>query len=278
MLAGSAQAQHVGQFVGEWRNEDSAARGTTRYVIDVSGDQFVIRGYGACIPTDCDWSAIAGGPRTTPQSDADDGRLRVTWNFGFKTEQDDLTLTPDGRLRADQFHDYAEGDPRPDRSTTEYFVRASAPRTFARVTVALTGRGAVSSEPSGLMCPAACSLEFEVGTTLTLRADPARKNRFRGWRGGCTGAGPTCTLTVQGETSVAASFAAIPDCEVPRLAGSTVRAAQGLLGRAHCRLGAVSRRYSRRIPEGRIIAQRPAPGTRLPNRSAVRVVVSRGRR
>lgn len=275
LAAPAAQAHHVGPFVGEWRNEDPATRQTTRYVVDVSGADLVIRGYGACVPTDCDWSE-GGGPRTTPQADADDGRLTVTWSFGFKTQRDDLTLTSDGRLRADQFHDYAEGDPRPDRASTEYFVRVTPPRSFARVALTIAGSGAVSSDPAGISCPQACSLELEVGTRITLRAAPVEQARFRAWGGACAGAAPSCTLTVGGDTSISATFVPNPNCVVPRLVRKTIGAARALLARAHCRLGTISRAYSARIAKGRIVRQRPAAGTRLANGARVAVVVSRG--
>ena len=67
-------------------------------------------------------------------------------------------------------------------------------------------------------------------------------------------------------------------CVVPRLRSKTLRAARKSLARAHCRLGHVTRSYKRTVAKGRIVAQMPRASTRLPSRSRVDVVVSRGRR
>jgi uncharacterized delta-60 repeat protein len=69
-----------------------------------------------------------------------------------------------------------------------------------------------------------------------------------------------------------------PSCVVPNLRGKTLRAARPWLTRANCRLGKVTRAYSRTVANGRVISQRPRPRARLPERGNVNVVVSRGRR
>jgi hypothetical protein len=67
-------------------------------------------------------------------------------------------------------------------------------------------------------------------------------------------------------------------CVVPRLTGKTVAAARVSLERGNCRLGKVTRAYSRTVRRGRIALQRPAAGVRLARGARVSVVVSRGRR
>lgn len=66
-------------------------------------------------------------------------------------------------------------------------------------------------------------------------------------------------------------------CAVPRLALKTLAQARSALTSAGCTLGAVARRPSR-IRRGRVIAQRPRAGMRLPVGASVAVVVSRGPR
>jgi eukaryotic-like serine/threonine-protein kinase len=65
---------------------------------------------------------------------------------------------------------------------------------------------------------------------------------------------------------------------VPNVKGKTLRAARIALNRANCRLGAVTRAYSARVRNGRIVAQSRRPGIRQPRGTRVNVVVSRGRR
>jgi hypothetical protein len=67
-------------------------------------------------------------------------------------------------------------------------------------------------------------------------------------------------------------------CTVPRLRGRTLGAARVLLQRNHCRLGSVSRVYSRRVKRGRIVGQSPRPGAIRASNAWVTVVVSRGTR
>jgi subtilisin family serine protease len=68
-----------------------------------------------------------------------------------------------------------------------------------------------------------------------------------------------------------------PVCTVPRLRGLTVIGAKRALVKKGCRLGRISRTYSRRVRRGRIVAQRPRPGLRLRRGAKVAVVLSRGR-
>ena len=69
-----------------------------------------------------------------------------------------------------------------------------------------------------------------------------------------------------------------PRCKVPLLHGRTLRAARTMLRRSDCRLGRVTRAYSRQVKRGRIVAQSPRRGTVRPAGAGVSVVVSRGRR
>lgn len=69
-----------------------------------------------------------------------------------------------------------------------------------------------------------------------------------------------------------------PVCNVPRLRGLTLIGAKRLLVKRGCALGRLARAYSRRVPRGRVIAQRRAPGLRLRRGAKVGVVLSRGRR
>jgi beta-lactam-binding protein with PASTA domain len=50
------------------------------------------------------------------------------------------------------------------------------------------------------------------------------------------------------------------------------------IARANCRVGKIRRAYSSAVKKGRVIAEKPKPGTVLPNRGKVNLVVSRGRR
>jgi len=64
-------------------------------------------------------------------------------------------------------------------------------------------------------------------------------------------------------------------CRVPNVVGKKLSSGEAAIRRAHCRLGRVASVRSRKR-KGFVIAQSPRAGRRLPNRSRVSVVVSRG--
>jgi YVTN family beta-propeller protein len=84
------------------------------------------------------------------------------------------------------------------------------PSFLLSVTDAGTGSGTVSSNPSGINCPGACSASYQSGTQVVLTATPAPGSMFSGWSGaGCPATG-TCTVTMNAAESVTATFSPIP--------------------------------------------------------------------
>ena len=73
---------------------------------------------------------------------------------------------------------------------------ATATATFVKVTVratvAITGKGKVTSSPAGVTCPGLCTSSFTTAP-VRLTAKPAPGWRFAGWRGACAGR-KACTL------------------------------------------------------------------------------------
>lgn len=116
------RADPTAQLVGNWPNVNPNTQSTTRYVIARSGDNLNISGYGACSPTDCDWARSVGGPRTVPVAEAGDLRFSINWNFGFKTQIDEMALGADQRLQVLSTHTYNDG--RPQRVETQFFAKA----------------------------------------------------------------------------------------------------------------------------------------------------------
>lgn len=74
--------------------------------------------------------------------------------------------------------------------------------------VALTGPGSgkVTSTPAGINCGNDCSQSYTSGTAVTLTAAPSTDSIFGGWRGGgCSGTG-TCTVTMNNDKNIVATF------------------------------------------------------------------------
>jgi PKD repeat protein len=93
----------------------------------------------------------------------------------------------------------------------------------------------------------------------------------------------TATLTVTDDdgdssTDTLTVTVAAPGCVVPRLKGLTLAAAKTRLAANHCRLGRVTRAYSKTVKKSRILAQTPPAGRKLANGAKVNVVLSRGKK
>jgi PASTA domain len=65
-------------------------------------------------------------------------------------------------------------------------------------------------------------------------------------------------------------------CVVPKLKGKKLKAAKRATRRGNCRPGRIVRRHSARVRAGRVIAQKPAAGSRMDAGAKVKLVVSSG--
>jgi uncharacterized repeat protein (TIGR02543 family) len=68
------------------------------------------------------------------------------------------------------------------------------------------GTGTVTSSDGGINCGADCSEVYPRNRVVTLTATPTNGATFQGWTGACTGASPTCTLTMSANRSATAKF------------------------------------------------------------------------
>jgi hypothetical protein len=111
--------------------------------------------------------------------------------------------------------------------------------------------------------------DFTVGTTTTSTATTTTP---------ASTAPPTTAPTEPTTTAPTTTSGPAEPCVVPRLVGTTLPVARRRLARTSCRLGRISRAYSRQVRRRRIISQRPRAGRRVGYGTAVNVVLSRGRR
>ncbi|HEY3278407.1 MAG TPA: S8 family serine peptidase [Syntrophorhabdaceae bacterium] len=68
------------------------------------------------------------------------------------------------------------------------------------------GDGTVTGSPAGIDCGAACRGLYPLNTMVTLSATPVPGSVFAGWSNGCSGAGATCSITMDRAKTVSASF------------------------------------------------------------------------
>ncbi len=86
------------------------------------------------------------------------------------------------------------------------------------LTRAGSGAGTVTFEP-GSSCAASCTVDYPLGTAVTLVATADATSTFTGWSGACTGTG-TCSLTMNQARGVTATFMRNPQQLTVNLAGS----------------------------------------------------------
>jgi PKD repeat protein len=73
-----------------------------------------------------------------------------------------------------------------------------------------TGSGTVTSSPAGIDCGQDCTEQYSVITTVTLTAAASADSSFAGWSGGgCSGTG-NCTVAMDANTTVTATFNMLP--------------------------------------------------------------------
>jgi phospholipase C len=86
---------------------------------------------------------------------------------------------------------------------------ALPPQQF-QLTVVPTGAGSgtITSSPAGINCPLTCSATFTTGTQVTLSAVAGSTYVFDTWTGDCTGSTASCSMTINANSTVTATFAA----------------------------------------------------------------------
>jgi uncharacterized repeat protein (TIGR02543 family) len=92
-----------------------------------------------------------------------------------------------------------------DRAVNATWEDASA--ASSTLTVAISGNGAVKGGNVNCVGPSTCTATEPMNDTITLSAVPASGYTFTGWTGACTGTGPTCTVTMNVDRAVTATFA-----------------------------------------------------------------------
>jgi hypothetical protein len=82
--------------------------------------------------------------------------------------------------------------------------------TIYTLSIGRSGSGTVTATPSGtdraINCGSNCSAKFMQGTSVTLTATPAPGLSFVSWTNGCVSSVPTCTVTINKDTSAQANF------------------------------------------------------------------------
>jgi len=74
------------------------------------------------------------------------------------------------------------------------------------VTVGAGGTGTITSSPAGINCGTTCAAQFTTGTTVTLTAVPTSPSTSVAWGNCDTASGTACTVFLQTDRIVSATF------------------------------------------------------------------------
>ena len=106
-------------FVGYWINDNATTGGITKIFIKIVGEDFSVRAFGRCSPTDCDW-----GISTTKISDANDDILELNWVFSFATVKLTIKLTDKNYAEVVRKTHYTDNSGRKDYESKENFTKS----------------------------------------------------------------------------------------------------------------------------------------------------------
>lgn len=82
-----------------------------------------------------------------------------------------------------------------------------------------TGTGTIISNPAGINCGSGCTEPYDVNTPVTLAAVADGSSVFGTWSGCDTTAGNSCTVSINNNRSVTATFTGLPDLVVNAVSG-----------------------------------------------------------
>jgi uncharacterized delta-60 repeat protein len=198
----------------------------------------------------------------------DDGHAVVDFRAGSDNASA-LALQADGKIVVAGYSSVVQNG---QSVGSDFALARVLPSFLLEVAKAGPGSGSVSSAPAGITCGSDCSNGYSAGTAVTLTATPDAGSYFAGWGGACSGKANSCRVTVAEATSVTASFAG---CEVPAVKGRRLPVARRLIAAAHCSVGKVRFKHSKR-KKRLVLAQAPAAGADLPVGTRVNLMVSRG--
>ena len=102
-----------------------------------------------------------------------------------------------------------------DKTVTATFTQQQQQQYSLMIIKSGTGNGTVTSSPAGINCGDDCSETYTKVQKVKLTAKAETNSTFTGWSGGGCSGTKTCTVTVNAQITVTASFAAkLPDIAV----------------------------------------------------------------
>jgi PKD repeat protein len=153
-----------------------------------------------------------------------DQPLSYAWDFDNNGTVDSTALNPSaiytgpGTYTVKLTVTDSNGDP--NTLTNSNYISVALPGYT--LTINKTGNGTVTSLPIGIDCGSDCAETYSMSTAVTLTALPNAGSRFTGWSGGgCSGTGD-CTVTMDTNKTITATFNTCSNLPVRIMRGTTI--------------------------------------------------------
>jgi hypothetical protein len=120
-----------------------------------------------------------------------------------------LRVTVSGSaVKVDYIRTYLPGEGTNGEVAYTYTIPSSAPTNFTiTVTKSGSGSGTVTSVPSAIDCGNTCNASFPERSVVNLTAEVNAGSTFSGWTGCDSTSGDVCTVLINGDRNISASFA-----------------------------------------------------------------------
>jgi hypothetical protein len=83
-LGDAKGALSLKNLTGRWNNCDKDTRGLVRLVLGAKGSTLTVQGFGACVPSPCDWGVVAGTAYGESVSATEAIAFSAFYDFSFK--------------------------------------------------------------------------------------------------------------------------------------------------------------------------------------------------
>ena len=109
-------------LVGTWLNTDKATPGIVQLILSVRNGVLVVRAFGACAPSPCDWGEVDGAVYSSGV-DSDEG-MAFTTRYRFDFLETILAVyLKSGILVLDSFNAFDDNSGRSDYFSREFFYQ-----------------------------------------------------------------------------------------------------------------------------------------------------------
>jgi len=122
-LGAAKGALSLKNLTGKWRNCDKNTRGLVSVVLGAKGSALTVQGFGACVPTPCDWGVVEGTAYAESVVSTNAIAFSARYDFGFK-ETIVTGHLDSGALIVETYDTFKDGSGRSNYYSRVYLCRS----------------------------------------------------------------------------------------------------------------------------------------------------------